>query len=282
MFAKFEKILLFALVFLLAVACTPAAFSQEDNPDVTSKMISPSENAAGLIFLATPDTETYAAQQQVAAENGLIWADKISKIEGSKSELFSEGVNQLSGDSGFTFAVQTTGETGGKVAALGLNAFFYFTPENLGQEKYNLLRTQLEAESVYEGWVRPNPSALRDLGLSVRVLYPGGGERDITSLMSFGINIEEKDSGRILLSYGAVIVDRAVTDNEGQELFLSDENEVLLSDGEQDNIVAGTWWIAMDDVSAGSKSSGGCSAGAFGALATLAGAMTLITRNRRI
>jgi hypothetical protein len=80
--------------------------------------------------------------------------------------------------------------------------------------------------------------------------------------MSFGINIGEKDSGKLLFSYGAVIVDRAVTDNEGQELYLSDENEVLVSDGQQDGAITGTWWIATNDVNA--DSGGGCNSGVQG------------------
>jgi hypothetical protein len=278
--AKLKKIFLLVFVFSFTV-CVSAAFSGDANPaDVTSTMIDPAQNAAGLMFLATPDTDDYSEQQGIAANNGLMWANTIPKTEGSKSALFSEGSNQLSRDSGFTFKILTTGQTDGKAAILGINAFFYFTPKNLGQWRYELLRSKLEAEESYDGWVFPSASSLADVGLSVHIRYPDGDERDITSLISFGISIEEIDSDKLLFSYGAVIVDRAVTDNEGQTLFLSDENEVLLSDGKQDGTLTGTWWIAANDGGGG----GGCNSGALGGgvLAVIIAARAAIIVKKRL
>jgi hypothetical protein len=281
---KLKKIFLLVFVFSFIV-CASADFSEDENtevasPDVTSTMIDPSQNAAGLTFLATPNADDYSKQQKIAADNSLMWANTIAKREGSTSALFSEGSNQLSHESGFTFTILTTGQTDGKSAILGLNALFYFTPENLGQWRYERLRSKLEAEESYEGWVFPSASSLADVGLSVRIRYLDGKERDITSLMSFGINIEEIDSDKLLFSYGAVIVDRAVTDNEGQTLLLSEEEEVLLSDGKKDGIFTGTWWIAANDVNTGG---GGCNSGVLGGgLAVIIAARAAIIVRKRL
>jgi hypothetical protein len=275
MSVQLKKILFFTLVFSFTV-CTSIAFSEEVDPDCTSTMISESANAAGLFFLATPNTETYKVQQGVAAFYGFIWANEIPKKDGSESKLFTDGANQLSSESGFTFIIQTTGATDGKTAILGLNANFPFTPENLGQEKYNLMRAKVEAEPDYEGWVEAN-SLLADLGLSVNCRYPDGKERDITSLITAFINQD------MLFSYGAVIVDRAVTDKEGQLLYLSDEEEALLSDGKADNVITGTWWIADNERDGGeSGGSSGCSTGAPGALAVLIAAAAIAIKSLKI
>jgi hypothetical protein len=47
----------------------------------------------------------------------------------------------------------------------------------------------------------PEASCLSNLGLSVITRYPDGSERDITSHMSFGVNISELEDGRIMLSF---------------------------------------------------------------------------------
>ena len=253
----------------------------EDSPLVTWKTIFSSKNAAGLIFLATQDTPAYTEQLKVAADNGLVWADNYVLKDGSVSSVFSGGAKQLDSASGFSFSVPTAGIPAGRNAALGLNAVYYFTPENLGQGKFDRLSEALGAlETVGGGWAMPDYSVLANLGLAVRARYPDGSERDITPLISFGMNAE-MIPGTIMFSYGAVIVDREVTDEEGKELYLSDENEVLLSDGREDGIVTGTWWIASDDDSGGSG--GGCSVGrgAIAGLILLAGALKASRRGQR-
>jgi hypothetical protein len=202
------------------------------------------------------------AARAVALENRLTWANEIAKPDGSRTDIFSGGSNQLSSDSGFTFTVNTTGAQDGFNAMIGINAMFYFTKENLGEEGFNRMASGLEGLDVFEyspdqKWVMPDASCLSDLGIGVHFRYPDGSARDITSLMSFGLNIAEIDDGKILLSYGAVIVDRALTENEGQALLLSEEEEVLLSDGVLDDVITGTWWISKANADGG----GGCSTG---------------------
>ncbi|MDR2179185.1 MAG: hypothetical protein LBP21_02655 [Synergistaceae bacterium] len=279
MWVQFKKILLFTLAVFFTV-CPSAAFSEEVDFTVTSQLMSPSKNAAGLIFLATPATEAFTEQQKVAADHALIWAYEIPKIDGSESRFFTEGTHQLSNESGFSFAIQTTGESAGKSAIVGLNALFYFTPENLGQEKYDAMLAKLEAAENYEGWCVASP-ILADLRLSVNCRYPDGSQRDITSVITAFISIGEKDSEKLLLSYGAVIADRAVTDKEGEELFLSDETEVLLSDGKHDDVITGTWWIA-DKSSSGEKSGGGCNGVTSGMLVSLIAAAAVMKIRQKL
>jgi hypothetical protein len=282
--ALFMKVCLFSLILSVALNFSgEMAYAADNVFDTTDTVVS--ENPAGLIFLMTPDDEAFSDALAVAYEHKLIWANRIAKPEGSNAKFFSGGVNQLSNDSGFTFNLNTTGAPVGFNAMIGINKMFYFTKDNLGEEEFARMVSGLDGLPQTEGgWVSPGVSWLYDLGLSVIARYPDGNERDITSLITFFTNVSELEDGKIMLSYGAVIVDRAITNNEGQELFLSEDDERVLSDGLHDETITGTWWIAkVKHQDNDNSSSGGCSAGAaVPSIVVIALAVFAFTKKRKI
>lgn len=251
-FSIYKTLAFIALVLVLFVpACAHrgGGGKQEDsNPDVTSKVISPEANKAGLYFLATPDTAAYAEATQNAKNAGFIWPVDLAIIEGSSSNFVSGRTNQLAAPgSGFQFSLKTKNPPSGLRAAIGFNAMFNFTADadNLGTAAYDALLALLEnLEQLEGGWVVPEPAALRGLGIGVYTKY-FGQDKDITDRVSFAINMAQKDQGILLFSYGAIMVDRAIVnfENEGYPLLVSDEEELIWSDGTPDTIISAEWWI---------------------------------------
>ncbi|MDR1263662.1 MAG: hypothetical protein LBK46_09280, partial [Oscillospiraceae bacterium] len=137
-------------------------------------------------------------------------------------------------------------------AAIGFNSVFYLTPEddNLGEDTFGKLLESLEALPDYQGWTLPEPGLLTSLGIGVYTEYQGEAI-DITDRASYGINLAEKDAGKLLFSYGAVMVDREIADisTEGYPLLVSDEEELIWNDGAADDVIIAQWWIGKTDVS---------------------------------
>jgi hypothetical protein len=169
----------------------------------------------------------------------------LAQIEGSYTKPVTGKTNQLAAaGSGFEFSLNTKAGNGDELRpAIGFNAMFYFTADdnNLGGTGYSALLAALEALPDYQGWVLPDSSVLTDLGIKVFTMY-GDAAKDITDRVSFGLMPEED---KILFSYGAVMVDRAISNfgQEGQPLFVSAEDELVWSDGTLDGKITGEWWI---------------------------------------
>ncbi len=223
-------------------------FSEED-ADFTAKVIAPDANEAGMIFLAMPENDIFAEQLQIAEDNGFCWAESLFAIEESYTKYAVQMPNQLAAEgSGFEFILNTTAADSDEIRpAIGFSAVFYFTADedNLGANVYAELLALCETlEDVGEGWVLPDASALKDIGIHIYTMYNGEAQ-DITDRASFGINLAEKAEGKLLFTYGAVIVDREITDfaAEGAPLNVSMEEELIWSDGAKDGKMAATWWI---------------------------------------
>ena len=222
--------------------------TEELGADVTAKVINEAANQAGLYFLATPDTAEYAVALQNAKNAGFTWSVDLAIQEESSSNFISGRANQLAASgSGFQFSLKTKSPPNGFRAAIGFNSVFNFTAgaDNLGTETYNALLAAIgDLKQLEGGWVMPESTVLTNLGIKVYTKYLGQ-DKDITDRISFGINTAQKDQGILLFSYGAVMVDRAITnfENEGYPLLVSDEEELIWSDGTPDNIITTEWWI---------------------------------------
>ena len=223
--------------------------TEELGADVTAKVVNEAANQAGLYFLATPNTAEYAVALQNAKNVGFTWSVDLAVQEESSSNFISGRANQLAASgSGFQFSLKTKSPPNGFRAAIGFNsAVFNFTADadNLGTETYNgLLAAIGDLEQLEGGWVMPESIVLTSLGIKVYTKY-SGQDKDITDRISFDINMAQKDQGILLFSYGAVMVDRAITnfENEGYPLLVSDEEELIWSDGTPDNIITAEWWI---------------------------------------
>ncbi|MDR2444430.1 MAG: FMN-binding protein [Spirochaetaceae bacterium] len=220
-------------------------FNDED-ADVTDQVVSSSANKAGLHFMATPDIPKFAEQIENARANGFVWSvGNWAQIPGSSTNFITGKTNQLAAaGSGFQFTLNTKAANADTLRpAIRFNAMFYFTADNnnLGSDTYPSLRAALEALPNHEGWVMPESSVLTDLGIKVFTTY-NNKPQDITDRISFGLMVDE---GKILISYGAVMVDRAISDfsQEGRSLLVSDEEELIWSDGAADNMITAAWWI---------------------------------------
>ncbi|MDV0445469.1 hypothetical protein MmiAt1_10490 [Methanimicrococcus sp. At1] len=227
-------------------------------PTVNPKVILKENNEAGLTFLSIPDSDEWAAQTATSKENGIIWGHDAAVSEGSSSHPVIGYPNQMpsgSYNSGFEFSIETNAEDNAEYRpAIGFSAFADFTPENLGEDKYNALVSKLEAlddEYYYYGWYLPGADVLTDLGIHIYG-KTCGITNDITDGVSFGIYDigAETDTDMLLLNYGAVMVDDE-NDHEGTELYLSEENELVWSDGVQDGFITAEWWIVLDPLYAG-------------------------------
>jgi hypothetical protein len=167
--------------------------------------------------------------------------------EGSASNFVSGKTSQLAASgSGFAFSLKTNDPPAGLRAGIGFNSMFYFTAtdNNLGSTTYDALYNAIKDLPQYQGWVMPESAVLTNQGIGVYTTYLGQAQ-DITDRISFGINMAEKDAGKLLFSYGAVMVDRAITDfaTEGTPLLVSDEEELIWNDGTADNNITAEWWI---------------------------------------
>jgi hypothetical protein len=245
------KALGFVALVLLVSACASVRSGgkeNEPNPDVTSKVISEAANQAGLYFLSTPNTAENAVAIQNFKNAGLAWADDLAIFEGSSSNFISGRTNQLAAvGSGFQFTIRTKSPSSGLRAAIGFNSVFTFTPEadNLGAETYNALVNAMQNfEQLESPWVSLEYTVLTNLGIRVYTKYLGQ-DKDITDRITFRINVAQKDRGILLFSYGAVMADKTITnfENEGRPLFVSDEDELIWSDGTPDNVITAEWWI---------------------------------------
>ncbi|MDR1147101.1 MAG: hypothetical protein LBK66_00560 [Spirochaetaceae bacterium] len=218
----------------------------DEDPNVTDKVVDASKNEANLMFLATPDTPEFAEQIKTAHDNGFTWSMDLVQKDGTYTKTITSQTNQLSAaGSGFEFSLNTSAADKDKLRpAIGFGSMFYFTADdgNLGSDAYNSLKTELDKLPNYEGWVFPDATVLTNLGIRVYTMYESVAQ-DITNRVSFGMMVGDSN---ILIYYGAVMVDREYISgfsNEGKPLLVSDEEELIWSDGTLDGKITCAWWI---------------------------------------
>jgi hypothetical protein len=244
----------------------------EDDVYFEDEVIYESANEAGMFLLSYPDPDLYNEPWKSMLEgvlqlfevNGLTRAHKYPNKENSWTRLFSGGINQIPGDSGFSMSIATKGNTSGLSPALGIGRHFYLTKENLGDTAFGDLLELVESLTPNEeNRVIPSPSQFSSTGLDIRCLYPDGLERNITDIVTIELELNEKDEGKIKLVYGCYLVDRERTNNEGEKI---DGAQNYVSDGKADSKLVATWWITNTNIDSKKSGSGGCNSG-FMALA---------------
>ena len=241
---------LFLAVLSAMTAGSPACAAEVDN-NATPLVITDEANAAGLNFLLTPKG-TSATIDATMEELKLVNATDYANRGASSSGIYTAGVSQVAGNSGFTFdiAVDAASIPTGYSAVVGFSAMCSLTPVNLGgSEGIQALAAALEGQPRMGDWVAPGEGVLKGAGLHVYAVDPDGTQRDITDLMSCGVNVSNAAQDRLTIVYGAMLADRALTDNEGAPYTLSYEDgevgqERLLSDGNPDGHIRCAWYVA--------------------------------------
>ena len=221
-------------------------------PYVNPKVIEKENNKAGVLFLTMPDSEEWQEPIKVANDNGFMWAHESAIAESGSSKSITGKYNQMEPTglypSGFSFSISTTAEDTDEIRpAIGFCSFFEFTPENLGRSKYDTLVNRLEA--LPEGWA-PAGSVLTELGIHVYTTNlatgnPADEPSDITDDISIGFMFDEYNRDTLLFGYGAVMVDDE-NGLQGEYLQVTDEYELIWSDGTADGKITGEWWIGLD------------------------------------
>jgi hypothetical protein len=236
---------------------------RETEGDVTGELMPEANNGAWLGF-----ADFIKGQQPEADEfediNKLTWAHNAATGSGS-SELLTGEENQLDGNSGVAFTIETKAEAG--ISALtGFFSMYTFTPENLGNDVYSSLVEKLaqSPSRPEDGMFLPNMGELfSDLGLCIRQIYYDGSQRDVTDLMVDAGFIKQSESETVMW-WGALVADRGATDaSYSLPIVLSSigEDGHILFDGRMDGRIDGKFYIAWAEKS---PASGGCDAGTSG------------------
>lgn len=249
-------------------------------------------NEAGIGFSYM--SEGYFDVADEAAEEAKVkWLSKAynNYLSGGYSEFVTGYANQIAGNSGFTFSIPVDASKipSGYSAISGFERPFSFTASNIGTDDYATLQARIAALPASEGseWKSPGDNGgaiLRAANIHVIAIYPDNTSRDVTNEIQYGI-MESNNS--IIINYGAIAVDRALTSNEGEKLNLAFEESPLMSDGLADGYVTATWYFAHytssgdDPTPKGPGSSGGgCEAFSISS-AGLILALTIMKLRRR-
>ena len=205
----------------------------------TEKIISADKNAAGLMFLLTPQGVNDSTDAVLTAQN-FVNATDYTSVDANFTENFT-GATMIA-DSGFTLDVTLNGVPSGKRGILGFSKNLEITAAKVGSENFSAMSAKILAlPDVAYGWRLATPEQLRDIGLAVVGVYPEGISRDITGYVSSGIRV---DGSTITFTYGTVLVDREFTPSEeGKVYALSDEGEATMSDGAYDGKITATWYV---------------------------------------
>ena len=213
------------------------------------ELLDEASNPAGIQFDTLPAGFIEQADKNVAAK-GITWVDERNMISGGSSALVTGKANQVSGNSGYVFTIpyDRSSIPSGHTAALGFERSFFFTRSNLGDDGYNSLVSAMSSMTNIPGyeWRMPTAEELHALGLAVVSEYPDGTSRDVTGEASIGL-LASGDS--VLMQYGAIALDRAITANEGELLDMVMEKTPLVSDGLADGKITVTWYITRTTAS---------------------------------
>ena len=207
------------------------------------ELLDEASNPAEIQFDTLPAGFIEQADRNVEAK-GITWVDERNAISGGSSAFVTGKANQVPGNSGYTFTIpyDRSSIPSGHTAALGFERSFFFTRSNLGESGYNSLVSAMSSMTKIPGydWVMPKASELHALGLAVVAEYTDGTSRDVTGESSIGLLAS---GNSVMMQYGAIALDRAVTANEGELLDMVMESTPLISDGLADGKITVTWYI---------------------------------------
>ena len=207
------------------------------------ELLDEASNPAGIQFDTLPAGFIEQADRNAEAK-GITWVDERNVVSGASSAFVTGKANQVPGNSGYTFTIpyDRSSIPSGHTAALGFERSFFFTRSNLGESGYNSLVSAMSSMTKIPGydWVMPTASELHALGLAVVAEYPDGTSRDVTGESSIGLLASGES---VMMQYGAIALDRALTSNEGELLDMVMESTPLISDGLADGKITVTWYI---------------------------------------
>ena len=268
MFCKLKNV--FSLVvmaaLIAAVLTCGAAFGEgEEEEDFNNaNPVVINENPGGVYFLRTPSGISASVDATMKANN-FVNVDEYTNSSDNTTALYNDGDDEIEG-TGFTFDIKLSGVPEGKTAVIGYGKPLYLTPDNYGTEGFaDMVAALRELPDIGGGYVVPENDMMKDFGILFKAIGLDGKVRDITDYASFGVMVI--DDNTIMIFYGNMLADRAVTDNEGEELMLSFEDgqagtESMLSDGKADGHLAITCYLAK--AKASTSRSGGSSGCNFG------------------
>ena len=232
---------------------------------VTDMLMPAANNEAGLNFADFIEGQQPEADA-FTAENGLRWSAYLATGQGSGA-FYTKGKDQLDGSSGVTFSISM--KTSDLDAFTGFSSVYVFTPKNLGERVYETLTDELSSrpaeENPYGKMVVVSPRKLfPKLGLSIVQVYSDGTERDVTDIMiDIGFEISKMSEGETTAYWGMLVADRDASDtgyNIPVVLSYIGEDGHIAFDGERNDRIEGTFYIARKSEDSGSGG-GGCDAG---------------------
>jgi hypothetical protein len=274
-------------------------------PVVTDDLIKEGYNQAGLIFANCANTEEEPFVTALLETYGLLSANLFVTAPKGTTNFLTGQENQLPGnDTGATFNVPLDVSRPQR-AAIGVNQFLAFTPDNVGDNVFNAMVTHLKnlydeyskngntntLEQFYqEGEENPvfyltyTPDVfLAKFGISIMSDYTGT-VTDVSKLFQFGIIYSEERfaSGNIDIVYGIMLVDSASEDGnswiDATGVIYPDTFYpwLFIYDGARDKTIKFSFWLAKEAEEDASKSGGGGCEMGIGPFAVLALVSTLV------
>lgn len=207
--------------------------------NATSNIISNDNNKGSLKFLITPAGAVDAIDETMADGNFVNATDYTDPAK-NFSVLYSGAPYEIEG-SGFSVDITLSDVPSGKTGVVGINKVFTLTRSNYEYFDY-LVRAFDSLAKVEGGWILPSAELLNSYGLFIMSVGSDDKPHNITNYASYGMLIS---GDAIIVSYGTMLIDRALTDSEGSVMMFSPEGEKVISDGRADDHLRAAWYFAM-------------------------------------
>ena len=226
------------------------------------KAIPEEDNKAELSFVITPAELDDTTAKESLETHKIKFVTEENIGSGAKSEIREITNDDQIENGGFKMSIPINSKDFDETyrPALGIQKMFVFTADNIGSERYNALKNAIASlEKKSNGFLaeRPSTTVLTNSGIHIFASYPenatsssarvaGVSDTDISDQIDF--NLMQSDDSSIVMGYGAIIVDRALTANEGGEYETSQETTRVTSDGASDYVLTAEWYMTASDV----------------------------------
>ncbi|MDR3231011.1 MAG: DUF4198 domain-containing protein [Synergistaceae bacterium] len=256
------------------------------------------EDLAGLIMAPGRNSTdlTFAVEMGAFAVHWLESMDfswiqfLVSEPKGSAANITGEE-GQIGGNSGYSFTIPTDSTVGNLRPIIGAYAMnLVFTPDNLGQERYDEIVRQAgagEGGTLLPGGIFvPDPGFLGRNGLHLMARFADGAVEDLSDVFQCYFFLENSESGSFGALVGGLFADSPTVDGKHYDVRTAtdpdnpEESDVLpfIFDGKPDGVVQGEFWVSAGSGS-GKNGGGGCSTGS--SLSALAVALFAFTARRK-
>ena len=230
------------------------AFAGDDEAmaevDITSGIIASGQNGAGLTFLADKRSSTL---QYMTAKN-MAWADGLVNAPKGSTRILTGEANQIAGNSGFFFTIPLS-NSGNAKGITGVEATFPLMPSNIGKTVYDAMAAEIKtlkdqhyaAEGGLVFFVPNDPTFLKNHGISIMARFENGETLDVTTTFSYGILVNDIDSGSMPINFGTIFMD---SNPIGGKLFeaqqITGEVANTFFDGKRDGNISGAFWLTTE------------------------------------